>query len=119
MPGHEPSLVSASLWQTPQACTLMRTCPAPGVGISRSTSWKSAPALAPCASFRGAAAICVVAKKPPSHFQTLSKNPYYSWRGGGTLLAARLCLHYGSTQHKIDNRSANPSCPELGLFDPL
>ena len=29
--------MSTSLWQTPQACTLIRTCPAPGSGISRST----------------------------------------------------------------------------------
>jgi hypothetical protein len=37
MPGHRPSLVMASLWQTPQASILMRTCPVPGSGISRST----------------------------------------------------------------------------------
>ena len=38
--------MSTSLWQTPQACTLMRTCPAPGLGISRSTISKS------CSRFR-------------------------------------------------------------------
>ena len=35
-----PSLVKASLWQTPQACTLIRTWPGPGSGMSRSTSSK-------------------------------------------------------------------------------
>src|SRR5580692_9913188 len=55
IPGHKPSFVSTSLWQTPQACTLMRTCPASGVGISRSTISKSAPGLDTCAAF-----ICVI-----------------------------------------------------------
>src|SRR6266849_2563668 len=35
----------------PQACTRRRTCPAPGVGISRSTISKSAPALGTCTTF--------------------------------------------------------------------
>ena len=35
---------SASLWHTPHARTLMRTWPAPGSGISRSTTSKPAPA---------------------------------------------------------------------------
>src|SRR5580658_6269176 len=61
MPGQLPSLVSTSLWQTPQACTLMRTCPTPGLGISRSTISKSAPGLLICAAFIGAIAILVVA----------------------------------------------------------
>jgi hypothetical protein len=30
-------LVNESLWQTPQACTRIRTDPAPGSGIGRST----------------------------------------------------------------------------------
>src|SRR5271156_6370048 len=51
MPGHKPSFVSTSLWHTPQACTLIRTCPASGVGISRSTISKSAPGLEICATF--------------------------------------------------------------------
>ena len=38
-PGQSPSFVRESLWQTPEACTRMRTCPAPGSGISRSTIW--------------------------------------------------------------------------------
>src|SRR6266850_8286934 len=37
MPGQIPSLVAESLWQTPQASTLIRTCPELGSGISRST----------------------------------------------------------------------------------
>src|SRR5438270_13393403 len=40
MPGHRPSLVNTSLWQIPQACTLIRTFPGLGWGISRSTSSK-------------------------------------------------------------------------------
>src|SRR5579863_4424015 len=65
MPGQAPSLVSTSLWHTPQACTLMRTCPASGLGISRSTISKSAPGLGICAAFIGATAILVVAMISP------------------------------------------------------
>src|SRR5215217_6495096 len=60
MPGHQPSLVNTSLWQTPQACTLIRTCPGLGWGISRSTIWKSAPGPAICAAFIVAMATVVV-----------------------------------------------------------
>src|SRR6266403_3278808 len=35
----------------PQACTRIRTCPAPGFGISRSTISKSAPGFGTCATF--------------------------------------------------------------------
>src|SRR5512133_4402289 len=45
-----------AVWQTPQACTLMRTCPASGSGISRSTISKSPPGLDICATFIGSAA---------------------------------------------------------------
>src|SRR6266481_350924 len=38
----------------PQACTLMRTSPAPGFGISRSTISKSPPGFEICAAFIGA-----------------------------------------------------------------
>src|ERR1700722_742094 len=65
MPGHKPSLVNMSLWQTPQACTLIRTCSGPGWGISRSTIWKSAPALGITATFIGATATLLVAICPP------------------------------------------------------
>src|ERR1700737_2900661 len=40
MPGQSPSFVYESLWQIPQAWTLIRTDPAPGSGLSRSTSSK-------------------------------------------------------------------------------
>src|SRR5262249_9785948 len=43
MPGHWPSLVKTSLWQTPQAWTLIRTAPGPGSGIGRSTSSRGPP----------------------------------------------------------------------------
>src|SRR5713101_660107 len=51
MPGKSPSFVMMSLWQMPQACTRMRTCPATGFGISRSTISKSAPGLGTWATF--------------------------------------------------------------------
>src|SRR5271169_4983924 len=35
----------------PQACTRMRTCPEPGLGISRSTISKSAPGFGICTTF--------------------------------------------------------------------
>ena len=44
----KPSLVRLSLWQMPQACTLIRTDPAPGSGISRSTISKGAFGRATC-----------------------------------------------------------------------
>src|SRR6266478_2500271 len=51
MPGRPPSLVSTSLWHTPHASTRIRTWPAPGCGISRSTISKSAPAFGTCTAF--------------------------------------------------------------------
>src|SRR5712664_2717549 len=51
MPGKSPSFVMTSLWQMPQACTRIRTCPAPGLGISRSTISKSAPGFGTCTTF--------------------------------------------------------------------
>src|SRR5205823_13441103 len=90
MPGHAPSFVNTSLWQTPQACTLMRTCPTPGLGISRSTISKSAPALGICAAFIGAFATVVVAINPPINCQPLLKSTYRNWRGDQTLPAAPL-----------------------------
>src|SRR5260370_34459917 len=51
MPGKSPAFVMNALWQMPQACTRMRTCPAAGFGISRSTISKSAPGFGTCATF--------------------------------------------------------------------
>src|SRR5580693_7397904 len=51
MPGQYPSFTRTSLWQMPQASTRMRTCPAGGCGISRSTISKSAPAFGTCTTF--------------------------------------------------------------------
>src|SRR6266567_5433168 len=73
MPGQAPSFVSTSLWQTPQACTLIRTCPAPGSGISRSTIWKSDPGLETCATFIVATATVVVAINPPVNFSIVER----------------------------------------------
>src|SRR5208283_6166706 len=47
-PGKCPSFVNESLWQIPQACTLIRTDPAPGFGISRSTISKGPPGRETC-----------------------------------------------------------------------
>ena len=43
-----PTLVSESLWQTPQACTRMRTWPGPGSGNSFWTSSNAPPAAGTC-----------------------------------------------------------------------
>jgi hypothetical protein len=48
MPGKVPSLTKASLWQMPQASTLIRTCPGPGSGTPRSTSSSGAPGSRTC-----------------------------------------------------------------------
>src|SRR5215472_3542195 len=56
----------------------MRTCPAPGLGISRSTIWKSAPALGTCATFIGAVATFAVAIMPPLDSQSIVGNA--CWR---------------------------------------
>src|SRR5207249_2719852 len=82
MPGHKPSFVSTSLWQTPQACTLMRTCPKSGSGISRLTISKSPPGLEICATFIGAtsgfAATLSVAINPPDNFVTVVEKQWLS-----------------------------------------
>src|SRR5213075_2700934 len=78
--------VNTSLWHTPQACTLMSTCPTPGLGISRSTISKSAPALEIWATFIGATATLVVAISPPMNSQPLLKSIhcYYPFTFGGS-----------------------------------
>src|SRR5262249_27935324 len=54
------------------ACTLIRTSPAPGCEISRSTISKSAPGLGTRTAFVGFAATFVVAIYPPINFQRMS-----------------------------------------------
>ena len=51
MPGQSPSFVRESLWQMPDACTLIRTRPVPGSGTSRSTISIGPLALVTCAAF--------------------------------------------------------------------
>src|SRR6516162_809836 len=51
----------------------MRTSPAPGFGISRSTISKSPPGLEICATFIGAIATLVVAINPPMIFSCWSQ----------------------------------------------
>ena len=58
--GHKPSLASTSLWQIPQAATLIRTHPGCGVGIVRSTISKTAPGLETCATLIVANATVVI-----------------------------------------------------------
>src|ERR1700741_3925405 len=74
MPGHWPSFVNTSLWQTPQASPLTRTCPASGLGISRSTISKSAPGLGTCAAFIAAIPTFVVAINPPMDVQIVERH---------------------------------------------
>jgi hypothetical protein len=50
MPGSCPSFKIESLWQIPQACTLIRTVAGPGSGIGRSTISNSPFARAICAT---------------------------------------------------------------------
>src|ERR1700680_5112695 len=105
MPGHKPSFVSTSLVHPPQACTLIRTCPAPGSGISRSTILKSPPGLEICATVIGAAsgftATLRVAIEPPmnsvlccdeehSCLDSKPDCPLYRFRIGAEVLRARL-----------------------------
>src|SRR6266567_1581695 len=109
MPGHAPSFVSTSLWQIPQARTLMRTCPTPGLGISRSTIWKSAPALGTWATFMGATATLVVAINPPLNFQKLSKSTFCCWRSNRKLLAAPLSP-YLENDLQLDRGAERKAC---------
>src|SRR4029077_17003859 len=53
MPGHSPSLTSSSLWQMPQASTLMRTWPRAGSGVGRSTTSKFPLGLLTWTAFMG------------------------------------------------------------------
>src|SRR5215471_18446670 len=72
IPGQRPSFTNTSLWQTPQACTLISTSPAPGLGISRSTPSNSPPGLAICATLIVAGATLVVAIIPPKIFRVIA-----------------------------------------------
>src|SRR5262252_2588394 len=64
MPGHKPSFVKTSLPHTPHACTLIRTCPAAGLGTSRSTIWNSDPGFGTTATFIVATSTAVGAISP-------------------------------------------------------
>src|SRR5215469_6049240 len=90
IPGQEPSFVSTSLWQTPQACTLMRTCPAPGSGISRLTISKSAPGLGTCAAIIGASSglgtTLIVVIRPPRNLAIAEEHLPCSFKLGGDQL---------------------------------
>src|SRR5229473_5222376 len=79
-----------SLWQTPQACTLIRTRPAPGSGISRSTIWKPAPGLEIWATFMVATATVVAINPPLSLSDIVEKQLLHFLAERSTLLAARL-----------------------------
>src|SRR5260370_3511839 len=79
-----------SLWQTPQACTRIRTSPAPGSGTSRSTISKPAPGLEICATFIVPTAI-VVAMNPPLNLSGIvEKQLLLFLPERSTLLARRL-----------------------------
>src|ERR1700745_3140217 len=115
MPGQEPSTVSTSLWQTPQACTLMRTCPAPGSGISRSTISKPAPGLEICATFICVAAIgttLLVAINPPMKFQRLLRRACDCRRGARILLAVTL-PPYLKDHFQLDRGAERKACDSI------
>src|SRR5437879_819618 len=57
----------------PQAWTLMRTSPGPGLGISRSVISKSPPGLGTCTNFIGATAGFAVAIVPPLESTAISE----------------------------------------------
>src|SRR5262249_45266708 len=94
-----------SLWQTPQACTLIRTSRAPGSGISRSTISKSPLGLEICAAIIGAsdgfAATLSVAINPPASFSVVSKH-YPCRRGDRSILPGQARRPSGSL--KVANR---------------
>src|SRR5216684_7914029 len=106
MPGKPPSFVSTSLWQSPQACTLIRTCPTPGSGISRSTIWKSAPGLETCANFIVVIAIAVVAINPPMTFAAVVEQHFTATGEATEHGSPRL---YPSTSKMTSNSTAVPS----------
>src|SRR5260370_31989230 len=106
MPGQTPSFVNRSLWHTPQACTLMRTSPAAGLGISRSTISKSAPGLGICAAFIGAIPTLVVAMMPPAvrmnrttreNLKVTNRSTELSTREYGLQCRARVLPNNGAT----------------------
>src|SRR5438876_124200 len=90
----------------------MRTCPPPGLGISRSTIWKSAPALGTCATFMGATATLVVAINPPLNVQILSKRTYCCWQGNRKLFAAPLSCHF-ENDFQLDRSAERKACDAI------
>src|SRR5436853_3653279 len=90
----------------------MRTCPPPGFGISRSTIWKSAPALGTCATFMGATATLVVAINPPLNVQILSKRTYCCWQGNRKLFAAPLSCHF-ENDFQLDRSAKRKACDAI------
>src|SRR6266481_2318784 len=81
-----------SLWQTPQACTRMRTSPTPGSGISRSTISKPAPGLEICATFMVATATAV-AINPPLNLSGIVEKQFLLFLTERSTLPAALLPH--------------------------
>src|SRR6516225_8961164 len=115
-----------SLWQTPQACTFMRTCPRVGFGMTRSTISKSPPSLEICAAFIGAIPTFVVAIIPPLNLQlseTGSSSSVHLNQGHGELpfftgpkllLDNRKTIHFECHRPCLVNLPPNMGSP---LFD--
>src|SRR5262249_54803042 len=104
MPGQEPSFVNMSLRQMPHACTLMRTCPEVGLGISRSMIWKSAPGLETCASFIVATETIIVA----IHARLLAADTTHDF-----LLSPRMLLvilTQTDNSNKLEPSAVKPFC---------
>src|SRR5215472_3133925 len=93
-----PSFKNMSLWQTPQAFTLIRTSPAPGLGISRSTTSNSPPGLTICAALIVAVATLVVAIIPPQKVQSYCRCAGIEgeWAIVGARRGDQACLVMGS-----------------------
>src|SRR4051812_45443441 len=109
IPGKAPSFVSTSLWQTPQACTLIRTCPAPGFGVSRSTISKSAPAFGTTATFIGAAATLVDSILPPIRLRPLVNGAVFVCRGDRPVLVGPLPGHL-ENELQLDRSTERQAC---------
>src|SRR6516164_11161565 len=87
----------------------MRTCPAPGFGISRSTISKSPPALEICAAFIGAIPTLVVAIHPPIHLRPRSKVPYCWHVKRGKITNCALLGHL-ETDFQSDRGAERKAC---------
>src|ERR1700694_335828 len=94
----------------------MRTCPASGSGISRSTLWKSAPGPETCATFIclifiGTTVALLAAINPPMNFQPLLKS--FTATGEATEhCSATLPCHF-ENDFQFDRRAERKACDAI------